>query len=133
MVAVLFAGCAHQTWNWESPNLNPQKFAGDRYECLRQTQQGYAVADRTGEYASYNSGVATNMPLFNACMQARGYVLVADKPKGAYSGVAPRQDRQLERGKLVAPWGDDRFEPKALSNSKDFTRTAMMMQPFFGS
>jgi hypothetical protein len=70
LVALALAGCTTTGPVWLKAGATPQNFAVDKYECQRENQGG-AVAVPLG-----NSAVAvpvTNWPLYNACMEARGW------------------------------------------------------------
>ena len=64
---------------WSKPNFTQQEFATDKYECMQQSQQRNEYASGaycTGYYCqpgSASSTVSTNMDLFNACMESRGW------------------------------------------------------------
>lgn len=71
-------GCAQSQMSWEKPGSGPDEFNKARYACLQQTQQPYSTA-YIGRYGgSASGGMTTNAALFNACMQADGWALIAN-------------------------------------------------------
>jgi hypothetical protein len=75
MLAV--AGCS-QTVAWNKPGASQAEFNNERYRCMQEAQQqsSSAYVNRYGGVAS--SGQTTNEPLFNACMNAKGWYLQKD-------------------------------------------------------
>jgi hypothetical protein len=82
LVVTALAGCAALNLGWYKPGVSQQEFAQDKYQCIGSSQTNVSQAavnvSATPYYGSVNGGAAsyttTNMPLFSACMQARGYV-----------------------------------------------------------
>lgn len=74
---LLLAGCA-QNPNanqsnkvWDKPNATLQDFDGDKAACQQQTQKKVMI----GRGATARSALSTDVPAYNACMEARGWVL----------------------------------------------------------
>lgn len=82
LIATALAGCAALNVGWYKPGGSPQEFAQDKYECMSSSQMNVSQAAVNGSANPYygsvngaaNSYTTTNTPLFQACMQARGYV-----------------------------------------------------------
>jgi hypothetical protein len=79
LIALLLplGGCADfadsMTTGWYRPGASAQDFATDKYECMSRSQMEVSGAYVNGYGGSASSGTTTNMPLFSACMQSRGY------------------------------------------------------------
>ncbi|MCX5846323.1 MAG: hypothetical protein NTW12_08200 [Deltaproteobacteria bacterium] len=63
------------TLRWYKPGFTPEGFAKDRYACLKESQQRVSEYSREGRSSASSSAVITNDNLFNACMNARGWIL----------------------------------------------------------
>jgi hypothetical protein len=108
----VLSACARQppppSYAWYNPTADAQTFARDRYACLQQSQQPRSSAYVTGNFGSADSTVATNFPLFSACMQARGYSWVRDRTNTADTSTAsPRTSTADQRTNTAKPnWPD---------------------------
>lgn len=71
--SLLMATVACQAPMWFKAGATQDDFARDKYACAQETQQPVSAArvDRRGGESS--SRIATNVDLFKACMNARGY------------------------------------------------------------
>lgn len=69
-VIAAFSGCASLNKGWYQPGVSQQDLADDKYECMSKSQ----MQVNSGYAGAASSGTTPNMPLFQACMQARGYV-----------------------------------------------------------
>lgn len=78
------SGCAQ---SWFKPGGNAGEFAKDRYDCLQNSQQAQSSFSFNAVSGGASSGMATNGPLFNACMNARGYTLQTVNPSGQPNGA----------------------------------------------
>ncbi len=73
-VILLVACQTTPTWYWHKDGGSQQDLDQDNYPCLQEAQQQISET-----YISYNGGTSTenvsvtNVPLFNACMEARGW------------------------------------------------------------
>ncbi len=72
---ILLVACeTTPTYYWVKNGASKQDYAQDEYPCLQEAQQQISET-----YISYNGGSSTedvsvtNVPLFNACMEARGW------------------------------------------------------------
>jgi hypothetical protein len=75
MLTVLaVAGCA-APMAWNKPGATQADFNTDKYQCMRSSQQQSSSAYVNAYYGSASSGQTTNIPLFDACMNARGWSL----------------------------------------------------------
>ena len=74
-VLIALTGCAQPLWN--KPGASVEDFNVDKYQCMQGAQQqtSSAYINRYGGGAS--SGQSTNAPLYNACMNAKGWTLQA--------------------------------------------------------
>lgn len=72
--AVLLAGCASMEMGWYKPDGTQEGFAQDKYQCMVNSQIRVSGAYVNAYGGAASSGAATNIPLFRACMEARGYV-----------------------------------------------------------
>jgi hypothetical protein len=68
------AACAALQVGWYKPGMTQQEFAQDKYECMSASQMQASSAYVNAYAGAANSGTTTNMPLFQACLEARGYV-----------------------------------------------------------
>lgn len=71
------AGCAamRPPKLWVKRGATTEEFNEDKYACLQQSQQ-FASGSYSGIYgATSNSGMTTNITLYSACMNAKGYSL----------------------------------------------------------
>ena len=73
MSAILLVAC-QTSMVWLKDGGSPQDLDQDNYQCLQEAQEEISET-----YISFNGGASTenvsvtNMPLFNACMEARGW------------------------------------------------------------
>lgn len=58
-------------WDKPPPGATPQSFAVDKYDCIRQSQVMIII--------NGSGGQMTKWPLFNDCMEARGWRLVPER------------------------------------------------------
>jgi len=71
--AILLVAC-QTSMVWLKDGGSPQDLDQDNYQCLQESQEQISET-----YISFNGGASTenvsvtNMPLFNACMEARGW------------------------------------------------------------
>lgn len=72
LAVVTLSGCATGTW-WHRDNTSQQQWEKDRYECMASSQSYTSSAYINPYGGSAESGTSTNTPLFEACLQARGY------------------------------------------------------------
>ena len=63
-------GCAAMNTGWYKPGMSQQEFAQDKYECMSGSQMQASGAYVNAYGGAASSGTTTNMPLFQACMQA---------------------------------------------------------------
>jgi hypothetical protein len=75
---LLLAGCGGRRV-WNKPGSTRQEFSQDKYECMQQSQNRVSRAYVDPYGGSASSRTATNVPLFNACMEARGYSLERER------------------------------------------------------
>jgi hypothetical protein len=90
-VLLVVGGCETPAWNKQGASL--ADFNGDKYQCMQQSQQqtSSAYVNRYGGVAS--SGQSTNEPLFNACMNARGWSLQRQgEVQAAVKALTAKQD-----------------------------------------
>ena len=81
LVLTLLSACAREKV-WLKPGAGQAEFSQEKYACLQQSQQpaSSAYVDRYG--GSSRSNIITNGGLYDACMNARGWML-ADKASTA--------------------------------------------------
>jgi hypothetical protein len=71
--AILLVAC-QTSMVWLKDGGSPQDLDQDHYQCLQEAQEQISET-----YISFNGGASTenvsvtNVPLFDACMEARGY------------------------------------------------------------
>jgi len=85
LCSLLLTSCVTNEGEWMKPGAGVDDFTRDKYACLQQSQQPTSslYVNRYGGYGS--SGVATNGGLFAACMNARGWSLMAVSDPHAYN------------------------------------------------
>jgi hypothetical protein len=85
--AALLAGCAALQMGWYKPGATQSGFAEDKYECMQGSQERVSGAYVNAYGGAASSSTTTNIPLFQACMEARGYVWTSraqvDKEEGS--------------------------------------------------
>lgn len=59
--------------SWNKAGLTQQQFSIDRFECMRVSQEQYSDSYVNQYGGSGYSAQRTNINLFSACMNARGY------------------------------------------------------------
>jgi hypothetical protein len=75
-LVITTTGCARQSQTWEKPGAGVDEFNRSRYACLQQVQQPYSAAYVNRYGGSASGGMTTNAGLYNACMEAGGWILV---------------------------------------------------------
>lgn len=74
LAAAAVAGCATQQVYWQFPSGGTeQQFDKDDYACMQETQQQTSSAYVNPYGGTAESGTTTNVYLYKACMNARGY------------------------------------------------------------
>ena len=63
------------------PGVSSQQNSVDRYECMQATQEETTRTTNDGRTTVTNTAKATNMPLYTACMTARGYLARRESEK----------------------------------------------------
>lgn len=103
LAVLVVAGCA-TPMAWNKPGATQAEFRTDKYQCMQASQQqsGYAYVNKYGGSAS--SGQTTNIPLFNACMNAKGWSL---EKQSAEAKVAVN----TLQAKLASICGNPQFAP----------------------
>jgi hypothetical protein len=71
---ILLSGCANNKV-WEKPGATQAEFAQEKYACMQQSQSRVSTASVNQYGGGGFSAVTTNKPLFDACMNARGWYL----------------------------------------------------------
>ena len=72
--AILLVACQTAPMVWLKDGGSPQDLDQDNYQCLQEAQEQISET-----YISFNGGSSTenvsvtNVPLFNACMEVRGW------------------------------------------------------------
>ena len=108
-IAVLFmSGCANNNFAWYKADGTQEMFSQDRYACLQQTQQptstayygNYGGLLQSKQYTA-SSGMATNSPLYTACMNSRGWTW-RDQTAAQNSNSAPNPQVQSGRDSAAA-------------------------------
>lgn len=69
-----------QTMRWAKEGGSEQQFLRDRYECLKDSQEQRSRFAANRYAAGGSSYQVTDSGMFQACMNARGYVLDDDGP-----------------------------------------------------
>ena len=72
-VIAALTGCASMNFGWYKPGGSQQEFAEDKYECMSKSQMEASGAYVNAYGGAASSQTTTNLPLFQACMQAGGY------------------------------------------------------------
>lgn len=95
-LVISLVGCATNVW--DKPGAGQGDFASDRYGCLQQAQQqsSSAFIGKTGGAAV--NGMGTNDGLFSACMNSKGWTLIAR----ALPNSAPATNPLTESGKTLS-------------------------------
>ena len=100
IVSIALTGCASMNVGWYNPGGSSSDFAQDKYDCMSRTQMAVSGASVNQYGGAASSQTTTNMPLFQACMQARGYVWTnqaqVDKYEGRSGGCTDAQRRDDE-------------------------------------
>ncbi len=65
--------CAALQMGWYKPGASEADFAQDKYSCMESSQERVSGAYVNPYGGAASSGTTTNIPLFQACMEARGY------------------------------------------------------------
>jgi hypothetical protein len=90
IMPLALSACVTQQALWLKPGAATEEFGQDKYGCMQQSQQpnSTAYANRYGGVA--NSSIITNGPLFDACMNSKGWVLTpVTDVKGYNEGMRP--------------------------------------------
>ena len=94
LLLILLSGCAAPiSYTWVKPGGTTQEFKSVNYECLQASQQreAYSNLSYNSLLGGYQGGsgntVNTNNQLFNACMNAKGWALQAQR--SVVQSVAP--------------------------------------------
>lgn len=72
--SIAICGCAALQMGWYKPGASQSDFAQDKYACMENSQEHVSGAYVNPYGGAASSGTITNIPLFQACMEARGYV-----------------------------------------------------------
>lgn len=104
MAVGVMSGCAQSVWF--KSGASQEDFGRDNLACLQQSQQ---IESRSGTAASLNSsygayesksrtGAVTNVPMYNSCMNSRGWTFrtasdVANQTARAKAQVVEKSDR----------------------------------------
>ena len=72
LVVAAATGCATGTY-WHRDNTSQLQWEQDRYECMASSQSNTSSAYVNPYGGAAQSGTSTNTPLYEACLQARGY------------------------------------------------------------
>jgi len=83
---IVLTGCANLAMGWYKPGGSQSAFAQDKYECMSNSQMAVSGAYVNAYGGAANSQTTTNMPLFQACMQARGYYWTSQAQVNKYEG-----------------------------------------------
>ncbi|MGD0021364.1 MAG: tetratricopeptide repeat protein [Smithellaceae bacterium] len=121
-------------WSWYKPNFTQEGFAKDKYDCMQQAQQtrSFGVGGVcNGVFCQpgvAGSRVETNVDLFNACMEARGWSLVEQKQYAA--SPTPSQIGAKDWiNKAIALWdGGKCSDPE---KAIEYLNNAIKLQPDF--
>ena len=70
----ILSGCATPT-SWNKPGASAQDFNADNYQCMQGSQHQTSSVYVNPYGGSSSSRQTTNIPLFNACMNAKGWSL----------------------------------------------------------
>lgn len=79
IASISLSGCVTTVGYWEKPGATQQVFAVDKFQCMATAQQQVSssyVDQYGGSGSSYQN---TNLPLFGAYMNARGYSWIVRK------------------------------------------------------
>ncbi len=117
-VAALLAACAALQMGWYKPGATQSEFAEDRYECMQSSQERVSGAYVNAYGGASSSGTTTNMPLFQACMEARGYVWTSEAQVDGEEEAPAEQTSPAEQ----APPGDTASGPGANPSQNDGCR-----------
>jgi len=79
----LVLGCAHEIQYYVKPGASEHDFAVDKYACAQEAQQpdSTTYVNRYGGFS--DSGMRTNMALWEACMNAKGWSLQSQQASPA--------------------------------------------------
>jgi hypothetical protein len=105
LIAIPFALAGCQPPVWSKPGASQADFASERYQCMQGSQQqsSSAYLNRYGGFSS--SEQTTNGPLFDACMNAKGWALI--RPTG--------NDKQILENKVEIETAKSSAREKALA------------------
>lgn len=87
--------CANMQMGWYKSGATNAEFAQDKYACMERSQEQVSGAYVNPYGGAASSGTTTNIPLFQACMEARGYTWTSraqvDRIESQYQET-PQQD-----------------------------------------
>lgn len=108
---IVLTGCQQPLWN--KPGASLEDFNADKYQCMQGSQQQTSSAYISRYGGSASSGQTLNQPLYDACMNAKGWSLQAQSARSDQAG----QNREAENAvksmteKHKAFCADPTFEP----------------------
>lgn len=108
---LLITGCAFPVWT--KPGASQDEFSKVKYNCMRESQQGYSESQREGYSASASSGSKTNNQLFTGCMNSHGWYLQV--PKKDENKSEPIKNENISEPKKV----EHKSEPKEVKNKSE--------------
>ena len=106
----MLGGCAAPPL-WYKPGASTQDFNVDKYQCMQGSQQQTSSV-YIGPYGgSGSSGQSTNSPLYNACMNAKGWTLQAQSADTVQSNAEAQSASKALAAKADSMCADPKFEP----------------------
>ena len=117
---LLITGCALPVWT--KPGASQDEFSKVKYNCMRESQQGYSESQREGYIASSSSGSKTNDQLFTMCMNSHGWYL--QWPKKDENKSEPIKNENKSEPKKVKHKSEPKkvehkSEPKEVENKSE--------------
>jgi hypothetical protein len=79
-LSVLLVGCAAKPTIWDKPGATQEAFSRDKYQCLQETADSgnyTAVGPLMFIAIAHDQAMKRQQAMFNACMEAHGYVAEA--------------------------------------------------------
>ncbi len=112
-VALFFlAGCQEPQWN--KPGSTVADFNGDNFACMQSSQQRSTLSYFSIYGGVSSSGQTLNQPLYNACMNAKGWTLQAPSANDAQTAQnraeAAAAFKQIDE-KALRFCAEPQFEP----------------------
>ncbi len=131
LLATTLCGCAALQMGWYKPGATQADFAQDKYSCMESSQERVSGAYVNPYGGAASSETATNIPLFQACMEARGYIWTNRAEVNSIeqrSAQESQQDDDADSGDTETP-GDADQSTSEISDPAQPTSDIAASQP----